>query len=232
MNLNERAASLVERLVSHPDDWRIADHSIEGGGRYIDCGIEARGGLLTGIELAHGSRLGGLARGRDQAGRCGGPPHHDGPGDHRSPGAGLPGQPVRGLGHQGGEILRDGFGSHASGSGHRGGLRSHRASRIGSRDAIDGRGRRARDARPPTSAVVAKIAAACGVEPAVVTLLVAPTASLAGGVQIVARSIETALHKLAELKFDLSRIVSRPATALLPFPRSRPTISPQSDAPI
>ena len=61
--------------------------------------------------------------------------------------------------------------------------------------------------KPPTPAIVAKIASACRVEPADVTLLVAPTASLAGGVQIVARSVETALHKLAELKFDLSRIV-------------------------
>jgi methenyltetrahydromethanopterin cyclohydrolase len=43
-----------------------------------------------------------------------------------------------------------------------------------------------------------------------------PTASVAGGVQIVARSVETALHKLAELKFDLSRIVSAHGTAPLP----------------
>jgi len=63
---------------------------------------------------------------------------------------------------------------------------------------------------------VAKIAAACRVEPAAVTLLVAPTASLAGGVQIAARSVETALHKLAELEFDLSRIVSAHGTAPLP----------------
>ena len=48
------------------------------------------------------------------------------------------------------------------------------------------------------------------------TLLVAPTASLAGGVQIVARSVETALHKLAELGFDLARIVSAHGTAPLP----------------
>jgi methenyltetrahydromethanopterin cyclohydrolase len=39
------------------------------------------------------------------------------------------------------------------------------------------------------------------------TLLVAPTASLAGSVQVVARSVETSLHKLHELKFDLRRIV-------------------------
>ena len=70
--------------------------------------------------------------------------------------------------------------------------------------------------KPPTPAIVAKIAAACRVEPAAVTLLAAPTASLAGGVQIVARSVETALHKLAELKFDLSRIVSAHGTAPLP----------------
>jgi methenyltetrahydromethanopterin cyclohydrolase len=70
--------------------------------------------------------------------------------------------------------------------------------------------------KPPPPEVVAKIAGACGVDPSRVTLLVAPTASLAGGVQIVARSVETALHKLAELKFDLSRIVSAHGTAPLP----------------
>jgi methenyltetrahydromethanopterin cyclohydrolase len=70
--------------------------------------------------------------------------------------------------------------------------------------------------KPPPPAIVAKIASACRVEPAAVTVLVAPTASLAGGVQIVARSIETALHKLAELKFDLSRILSAHGTAPLP----------------
>ena len=41
MTLNERAASLVERLLARPEDRRIAVHPIEGGGRYIDCGIEA-----------------------------------------------------------------------------------------------------------------------------------------------------------------------------------------------
>ena len=70
--------------------------------------------------------------------------------------------------------------------------------------------------KPPTPAIVAKIARRAGSNPPQVTLLVAPTASLAGGVQIVARSVETALHKLAELKFDLSRIVSAHGTAPLP----------------
>jgi methenyltetrahydromethanopterin cyclohydrolase len=63
---------------------------------------------------------------------------------------------------------------------------------------------------------VATIAAECKVTPAAVTLLAAPTASLAGGVQVVARSVETALHKLAELGFDLGRIISAQGAAPLP----------------
>ena len=48
------------------------------------------------------------------------------------------------------------------------------------------------------------------------TLLVAPASSLAGTVQVVARSIETALHKLHELKFDVTQVVSGYGTAPLP----------------
>jgi methenyltetrahydromethanopterin cyclohydrolase len=70
--------------------------------------------------------------------------------------------------------------------------------------------------KPPPHAVVAAVAAKCKVLPSSVTLLAAPTASLAGGVQVVARSVETALHKLAELKFDLGRIQSAHGSAPLP----------------
>ena len=52
MSLNRRARWIVEMLWRRPEDLRIAVHPIEGGGRFVDCGIEARGGLLAGIELA------------------------------------------------------------------------------------------------------------------------------------------------------------------------------------
>jgi methenyltetrahydromethanopterin cyclohydrolase len=48
------------------------------------------------------------------------------------------------------------------------------------------------------------------------TLLCAPAASLAGTIQVVARSVETALHKLHELKFDLGQVVSGHGVAPLP----------------
>jgi methenyltetrahydromethanopterin cyclohydrolase len=70
--------------------------------------------------------------------------------------------------------------------------------------------------KEPTPEVVAEVAGKCRVKPEDVTLLIAPTASLAGGVQVVARSIETALHKLAELGFDLARIISAHGSAPLP----------------
>ena len=51
--------------------------------------------------------------------------------------------------------------------------------------------RRPRDSRAATPSVVSAIAVACEVAPSAVTLLVATTASLAGGLQVVARSVET-----------------------------------------
>src|SRR5262249_18374313 len=64
--------------------------------------------------------------------------------------------------------------------------------------------------------VCKKIASQCGVALEKVTLLVARTASLAGTIQVVARSVETALHKLHELGYDLKNIVSGFGSAPLP----------------
>jgi methenyltetrahydromethanopterin cyclohydrolase len=60
----------------------------------------------------------------------------------------------------------------------------------------------------PTEAVAGKVAKACGVEPSSLFMLIAPTASVAGNVQISARVVETGLHKLHELGFDLDVVKS------------------------
>jgi methenyltetrahydromethanopterin cyclohydrolase len=61
-----------------------------------------------------------------------------------------------------------------------------------------------RDDPPPE--VVAKVAQRCRVAPSAVTFLIARTASLCGSVQISARVVETALHKLHELGVDPARV--------------------------
>jgi methenyltetrahydromethanopterin cyclohydrolase len=55
----------------------------------------------------------------------------------------------------------------------------------------------------PDEAVCRSLAGSCGVKPKKMAILVAPTSSLAGSAQIAARSVETGLHKLHTLGFDL-----------------------------
>jgi methenyltetrahydromethanopterin cyclohydrolase len=70
--------------------------------------------------------------------------------------------------------------------------------------------------RLPPAAVGQQIAAACELDVRQVTLLVAPTSSIVGSIQVVARSVETALHKLHQLDFDVYRIVSGIGSAPMP----------------
>jgi methenyltetrahydromethanopterin cyclohydrolase len=73
----------------------------------------------------------------------------------------------------------------------------------------------------PTDAVAEWVANKAGVAPNAITFVIAPTASIAGGVQIVARSIETGLHKMDVLGFDVTRVVSAMGTApIAPIARS------------
>jgi methenyltetrahydromethanopterin cyclohydrolase len=68
----------------------------------------------------------------------------------------------------------------------------------------------------PTDAVAEWVAGKAGVQPDGLTFAVAPTASVAGGVQIVARVIETGLHKMETLGFDVTRVDAAMGTAPLP----------------
>ncbi|APW58759.1 methenyltetrahydromethanopterin cyclohydrolase [Paludisphaera borealis] len=209
-SLNANALEIVESLLARAEERKVAIHAIEGGGRFIDCGIKVRGGLLAGLDLARVC-LGGLADVSILAGEVAGRPVPliqvvtDHPvqaclasqyagwaiseGKYFAMGSG----PMRAIRRK--EPIFDAVGFHEEAGEVVGVLETRKA---------------------PTAEVVAKIAAECGVAPSAVTLLAAPTASLAGGLQIVARSVETALHKLAELKFDLGRIVSAHGTAPLP----------------
>jgi methenyltetrahydromethanopterin cyclohydrolase len=72
--------------------------------------------------------------------------------------------------------------------------------------------------KPPPEALIERVAKDCGVAAGRLTFILTPTTSLAGSVQIVARSLEVALHKAHELKFPLSHIIDGFGTAPLPPP--------------
>lgn len=73
------------------------------------------------------------------------------------------------------------------------------------------------DRLPPVE-LVERIAASCGIAPEGLTLILTPTRSLAGGMQIVARVLEVALHKAHELGFPLAAIVDGTGSAPLSPP--------------
>jgi len=60
----------------------------------------------------------------------------------------------------------------------------------------------------PEDSVCQELAQKCGVKPDHLAVIAAPTSSLAGSVQVAARSLETGLHKLHTLGFDLRKITS------------------------
>ena len=68
----------------------------------------------------------------------------------------------------------------------------------------------------PSNATLEQMAAECGIENSLLNVCVARTASWPGAVQVVARSVEVAMHKLNELQFDLSTIRSAVGRAPLP----------------
>jgi methenyltetrahydromethanopterin cyclohydrolase len=210
MDLNARALRRVEMLRGLLEERRVSEHAIEGGGRFFDCGIEARGGLLAGLDLAR-ICLADLAEVSIVPGEVGGIacPAIQVTTDH--PVEACLGSQYAGWAISEGKFFAMGSGPIRAAYAHELlfqelGLGENPEAVVG---VLEGR-------KPPTAAVVAKIAEACRVAPSAVTLLIAPTASLAGGLQVVARSVETALHKLHELKFDLRRIISAHGVAPLP----------------
>lgn len=210
MSMNRRALWLVEAILAHAAERKVLLHLIEGGGRFIDFGIDSRGGLLAGVDLARVC-LGDLARVEIISGEVGGRPV---PAiqvvtDH-------PVQSCLASQYAGWAISEGKF--FAMGSGPMRAVRGREPifDHIGFREDHNAVIGVLETRKAPTPGVISLIASECHVEPAAVTVLAAPTASLAGGVQVVSRSVETALHKLCELKFDLGRLVSAQGTAPLP----------------
>jgi len=60
----------------------------------------------------------------------------------------------------------------------------------------------------PSEEVAKHIARKCGISPEKLYILIAPTASVVGSVQIAARVVETGMHKMMELGFDVEQVAS------------------------
>jgi methenyltetrahydromethanopterin cyclohydrolase len=205
ISVNERAAKLVAQLVADAAELKIAVTRGELGETLIDAGGAAIGGIAAGLRIAE-ICMGGLADVR------------------LGPSAATPRWPWAIIVHSSNPVIACLASQYA---GWRLSLndadRSYFALGSGPARALARReplfqdlpyADRAENAtlviesnQPPPAKVVAKVAQDCGVEPANLTIIFAPTQSLAGGTQIIARALEVALHKAHELHFPLERVV-------------------------
>src|SRR5262245_34162484 len=207
MRLDERAHALADRRAATADTLGIAVHNIAGA-RVLDCGVQAAGGLQAGLGLARAclADLGDVAIIRGQFG-----PAVQVQTDH--PVAACMAAQYAGWQISVGKYFAMGSGPMRALYGKEE-LFDHLPGRESASVAVGVLETR----KLPTDEVVAFLAEKLGIAAGKLTLLVAPTATLAGTVQVVARSVETCLHKLHELKFDLTTVVSGYGIAPLPPP--------------
>lgn len=207
--LNERAHAVADDIVANADVLRVAVHEI-GGGRVIDCGIKTDGGLLAGVCLARVC-LANLAEVSVVPGEVDGTacPHLQVTTDHPIP-ACMASQ------YAGWQIKVEKFFAMGSGPMRAAYGKEELFDHIGFREQSPVAVGVMETRKMPGEAVIAHVAEKLRMAKSDVTLVVAPASSIAGNMQVVARSIETALHKLHELKFDLKQVVSGAGLAPLP----------------
>ncbi len=210
LGMNERAWTLADRSVERAAELRVAVHTLAGGARVVDAGINVPGGFAAGLALAR-LCMGGLGHVRYTSLTIGGEAW---PGVHVW--TDHPTECCMASQYAGWAINPDGF--FAMGSGPlraKARVEKELFAKLGYvEDAA--RGVLVLETRTlPTDDVASWVARKAGVAPHAITFAVAPTASLAGGVQIVARVIETGLHKMDTLGFDVKRVVSAMGTAPL-----------------
>lgn len=211
MHLNERAWKIADDLEARADELRLAVQTLPSGSRVIDAGIEVRGGYGAGIGLAE-LCMGGLGHIRLAQLEIGGVSF---PGvevwtDH-------PAVACMASQYAGWALSVGKYFAMASGP-----LRAHARvekelyEKIGYAETA-ARGVLVLEGRTiPTEEAVAMVAQKSSLQPSQLTFAIAPTASLAGGVQVVARILETGLHKMEVLGFDVNKVISGVGTAPLP----------------
>jgi methenyltetrahydromethanopterin cyclohydrolase len=211
LRMNEAAAEIADSMADQADLLRVKTFRLPSGARVIDAGVEADGGIEAGLALAE-ICMGGL-------GNVSLTPLQIGVRSH----AGLivwtdhPAVACMASQYAGWAISVGKFFAMGSGP-----LRAHARverelfEKLGYEEQAD-EGVLVLETRSlPTDEVVAWVAEKARLQPLQLTFVVAPTGSIAGGVQISARIVETGLHKMETLGFDVTRVVSAMGTAPLP----------------
>lgn len=213
-SVNQLAAPLVAALVREAGALRLAVERDASGATVVDAGIDAEGGIEAGRRIAE-ICLGGLGH-VSLGGSAGAWPWQVT--THTT----NPVLACLGSQYAGWSLKHDDSGQKffalGSGPGRSLAGKEELFKELGYRDQCADAALVLEVDRRPPSALLHKVAGDCGVAPDRLTVILTPTQSLAGSLQIVARSLEVALHKAHTLKFPLEHIVDGIGTAALPPP--------------
>ena len=211
LGLNARAAAIADHMVARAPELRIDVLTIGSGARVIDAGIAAHGGFAAGDAMVRAC-TGGLGHVSFVPLSIGETSYHGVQvwTDH-------PAVACMASQYAGWAIQVDGY--FAMGSGPlRAVARVERElfEKLGYAESAE-RGVLVLEGRTmPTAAIVDWVSEKSGLLPSALTIIIAPTASLAGGVQIAARIVETGLHKMDALGFDVRLVTNAIGTAPIP----------------
>lgn len=207
MDLNEQSWQLCDAMAREADALRVQVHDVDGT-RIIDCGVHAAGGLEAGRRLAEVC-LAGLGHVHIVSGHIGSAWAVQVRTDH-------PALACMAAQYAGWQIALGRYFAMGSGPMRIAGSNEPLIDELGFRQRPSRAVGVLETAQLPPADVCRHLAQRCAVAPERLTLLAARTASLAGSVQIAARSVETALHKLHALGYDLRRVESGLGSAPLP----------------
>lgn len=205
MTLNEQAARFADAMQHNASSLRIATHTV-GGARVLDCGIAATGGLNAGGALA---ALCLAVRGAVSLVQ--GPFGLSVQVTSDDPVLACMASQYAGWAVSVGKYFAMGSGPMRAAYG-----KEELFNDVPGREVPPVAVGVLETRKMPTEEVIAYLTERVKVPAEKLTLACAPASSLAGTVQVVARSLETALHKLHELKFDLRQVVSGAGVAPLP----------------
>lgn len=212
LHLNDRAAAIADEIAANAAELRVHVHTLPCGARVIDAGVEAPGGFAAGRLMAEAC-MGGLGHVAFVPLTIGGDPHQGVEvwTDH-------PAVACMASQYAGWAVQVDSFFAMGSGPLRAKARVEHELfEKLAHADDQARRGVLVLEGRTlPDDAVARWVSDKAGLPPAAITFIVAPTASIAGGVQIAARILETGLHKMDALGFDVRRVTSAIGTAPVP----------------
>lgn len=211
VSVNRRAAVLVDALIAEADALRLGVTRIAGA-TVIDAGVASRGGIEAGRRIAE-ICLGGLGTVTLAAA-----PPDGASGTLVTVHTTDPVVACLASQYAGWRLQEGKFFAMASGPGRALARTEELFAELGYSDTAERTVLILEVDRPPPEALIARVAASCGLASDKLSFILTPTTSLAASVQIVARSLEVVVHKAHALKFPLSRIVDGFGATPLPPP--------------